>query len=291
MKHSEMKIQAVNMHLTKKCNMKCKFCFAHFNEVECRMSQVEIEKLMIILRNNGIDKINFVGGEPLIIPNLTRLLKLSSQLGFYTSIVTNGSLINEEFIKEIYPFVNQIGLSIDSLHSITNKLIGRETRGLIANIDFYREITKIISSYNIDLKINTVVSQLNKNELLADFINEVAPIRWKVLQVLKVVGENDKRINDLLLSSKEFNSFCDSNKKRLINPSLLIYEPNSILSGSYLMINPEGKFFDNSKGKYTVSERILKIGVDNALRQIHFDNEKFRIRNGSYYQNNLKVAL
>lgn len=49
-----------------------------------------------------------------------------------------------------------------------------------------------------------------------------------------------------------------------------------------LMVNPEGCFFDNTQGGYTVSAPILEVGIENALQQVHFDVEKFNQRGGKY---------
>jgi radical S-adenosyl methionine domain-containing protein 2 len=277
------KIAAINLHLTNKCNMHCKYCFARFNGIENSMNLKETIYLMEELREYGFDKINFVGGEPLLIPNLKDLIKKSSDLGFFTSIVTNGTLINEKFINNIYPYINQIGLSIDSLNTANNHLIGRETRNMVANIEWYRRIISIIKSYDIDLKINTVVSQINKNEIIAD--------RWKVFQVLLVAEENSNEISDFLISEDEFNNFCDSNSTKLNNSSIMVKESNSVMQGSYIMVNPQGHFFDNTKGKYTVSEKVTEIGIEKALQQIQFDRQKFNIRNGNYYQFKLNQAV
>lgn len=51
---------------------------------------------------------------------------------------------------------------------------------------------------------------------------------------------------------------------------------------SYLMINPEGRFYQNSKGSYTYSSSILEVGLESALSEIQFDQKKFLERKGMY---------
>lgn len=279
-------IPAVNIHLTKNCNMKCKYCFAKFKNTKNSYTYSNTIKLLRQLKYFGFEKINFVGGEPMLIEEISSLIKYAKQLEFYTSIVTNGSLINQKFIEETHQYIDIIGLSIDSLVKKSNHEIGRVVSGKpMDKIDYFK-IINLIHSFNIGLKINTVISNINKNENFSEFINNIKPVRWKVFQVLKVKNENDKNFDKYQISNAEFNNFCNRNKRRLINPEILVIEKNEIIRGSYMMINPEGQFFDNTRGYYTISDEIVKSGVEKTLKQINFDYEKFELRNGYYFKNN-----
>ena len=48
------------------------------------------------------------------------------------------------------------------------------------------------------------------------------------------------------------------------------------------MVNPAGRFFDNAKGAYTYSDRILNAGVEEAFKQISTDIQRFEERGGQY---------
>jgi radical S-adenosyl methionine domain-containing protein 2 len=272
-------IPAVNFHLTKRCNMKCKYCFAGFNKVKNNLTTNQQKDIINKLYNAGFNKINFVGGEPFLVKRFSELIKYAKQIGFYTSVVTNGSLITVKFIKENAPFIDLIGLSIDSLNSKTNKKIGRVYQNTVPDKSYYEKICTNILNSGIDLKINTVVSQFNFREIFSDFILKIDPIRWKIFQVLSIEEEND--IESMKVSDEEFNFFITQNHKA---KEFMISEKSNIIKGSYIMIDPEGKFFDNTNGKYNVSESISKIGVEQALKQINFSKEKFIKRNGNYYE-------
>ena len=66
-----------------------------------------------------------------------------------------------------------------------------------------------------------------------------------------------------------------------LNP---IIESNDLTDGSYLMITPNGKFFQNSYGEYYYSDSILEIGARNAFEQIKFSFDNFEIRGAEYYR-------
>lgn len=43
-------IPSINLHLTKKCNMKCKYCFAGFSEIQKEIDFKETKNLLTIVR-------------------------------------------------------------------------------------------------------------------------------------------------------------------------------------------------------------------------------------------------
>ena len=55
-----------------------------------------------------------------------------------------------------------------------------------------------------------------------------------------------------------------------------------MMSGSYVMIDPAGRFFDNVDGFHNYSRFILKVGVMEALRDISVVPERFVQRGGHY---------
>ena len=102
---------------------------------------------------------------------------------------------------------------------------------------------------------------------------------------MKIENENASDFERFKISQDEFDNFRIKNRHKLMNPNKMICENNNIMQGSYLMVNPKGKFFDNTKGSYTVSEKITRVGFSAALRQIEYDYSKFIIRDGDYYIN------
>ncbi len=72
--------------------------------------------------------------------------------------------------------------------------------------------------------------------------------RWKLLQVLPVAGQNDGRVEDLLISKTTFNDFVDRHQRLLLNISI-VPESTEAMTSSYLMVDPAGRIYDNTKGK------------------------------------------
>jgi radical S-adenosyl methionine domain-containing protein 2 len=136
---------------------------------------------------------------------------------------------------------------------------------------------------NIDIKINTVVSSLNKLEDLSGFIKEVNPNKWKVFKVLPVTThEHD-------ISQSEFLAFLQRHRDLA---DIISSENNDEMTDSYLMIDPIGRFFQNSNmGKgYIYSRPITQIGIHKALNEINFDVSRFHGRYEKSLINLLEVT-
>ena len=48
------------------------------------------------------------------------------------------------------------------------------------------------------------------------------------------------------------------------------------------MVDPGGRFFDNTEGKHNYSQPILEIGIQNAIEQVNYNFSKFISRGGIY---------
>lgn len=278
----------VNYHLTKACNMRCKFCYATFTDLgNVKHDYEKSVQLIQSLAKAGFGKITFAGGEPTLVKQLPDLVKLAKKLGMTTCVVSNGSrLLNEGYADTLAPYLDWLALSIDSLSAIDNINSGRKLSGeKTLDCNHFERVISTYKQFGVKIKINTVVSAFNKNEDLNGFIIKNKPNRWKVLQAMPVEGQNSSYIGKFEVSDSEFAEFIQRHHPVSSRIST-VPEENELIKGSYVMVSPEGCFFDSSKGFHTYSEPILKVGVENALRQIHFDFSKFKKRGGIYNWNN-----
>jgi radical S-adenosyl methionine domain-containing protein 2 len=281
---------SINYHLTKSCNMRCKFCFATFKDLGFVKHNLQQSKRLIeSIATAGFEKITFAGGEPTLVKELPQLLKLAKQQGLVTTIVTNGLKLSQpELFKDIAQYTDWIALSVDSIQVDTNLQSGRALVGRTALTErYYLDIIEKIHKQNIKLKINTVVSSYNNNEDMSDFILKAKPDRWKVLQALSIEGQNSTKADEFTISSTQFQQFIKRNKLPK-NEIKLIVENNSLIKGSYVMVSPEGKFINDSKSYHQYSDSILDVGVTKALEQIDFKYSKFLERGGMYNWKNEK---
>lgn len=281
-------LPSVNFHLWQPCNMRCRFCFATFQDVKQsilpkgHLSKEEAIQVIELLCRSGVGKITFAGGEPMLCPWLPVLLQTAKSFSVKTMIVTNGTRLSREWLDQHSPLVDWIALSVDSLEPETNALTGRKIpNGAAPDSIWYVEKAGLIKEYDSRFKVNTVVHRHNVEEDLSSFIMATKPERWKLFQVLPVSGQNNGKVEDLLISEEAFKAFVVRHKELLPETSI-VAESNDLMTGSYLMVDPAGRFYDNTEGRHTYSRQILEVGVETALQEIRFDRKKFHDRDGIY---------
>ncbi len=263
--------------------MRCKFCFATFVDLDA-VSQDNERALKILreLAEYGFRKITFAGGEPTLWKKLPELLSEAKNLGMTTMVVTNGwNLLNDTYWDRLKTNLDWLILSCDSVTESCNESSGRVVKGKSMSREDYVALCKKAKSAGIKLKVNTVVSQQNALDDMTSFIREVEPLRWKIFKALPVAGQNDKNRGAFEVSDEEYQEYL------LRHASLgemveLVPEDNDAMTGSYVMVSPEGSFFDNTKGKHTYSDPILTVGIETALSQVSIDVKKFYKRGGEW---------
>lgn len=281
-------IPSVNFHLWKPCNFSCKFCFATFNDVsktilpKGHLSKDDALKVIDELANAGFSKITFAGGEPTLCPWIGDLIVRAKINKMTTMLVTNGSRLDHKFMNDIHGFLDWVVLSIDSIKPGINFRIGRsQNTRLVPDEAFYLDKIALIKSYNMRLKINTVVNRKNfRDYSLGEFIRKVEPERWKLFQALRMEVQNDADFEEMKVSGEQFEYYLYLNGVKQLHYAVI--ERDVDMQGTYIMVDPAGRFFDNTKGCHTYSDPILKIGSHNALEQINYDFDRFLERGGLY---------
>ncbi len=250
------------------------------------LSLNDTSRLLKLLREAGTEKINFAGGEPTLCPYLGELLVQSRQLGFTTSIVTNGARL-PQLLNQYSSYIDWVALSVDSADEETQKNLGR---GQGNHVQKSIELFDSLHEYQIRVKLNTVVTRWNYQENMSAFVRRVRPERWKIFQVLLVNGQNNRSVNNLLISTEQFEEFTKRHQPLADEGFKLVTETNELMRGSYVMIDPLGRFFSDAKGHHEYSLPILEVGVDSALAQVDWNIEKFVVRGGLYNWRRTAVA-
>lgn len=282
-------LPSVNFHLWQPCNMRCRFCFATFLDVKqsClpkgHLPKAEALRVVEALCQAGAGKITYAGGEPTLCPWLPDLMEVAKKHKVTTMLVTNGFRIEERWLAQYGHLIDWITISIDSLDADTNSLSGRKVKGATPppDLNWYIDKVRLVKNAGIRLKINTVVHRLNIAENMATFIRMSQPERWKLFQVLPVKGQNDGSVESLLISGTEFEDFLQRHQQQLPD-QIIIPESNDAMTGSYLMVDPAGRFYDNVEGEHSYSRPIIEVGIKEALSDIRFSASKFEARSGLY---------
>lgn len=269
--------------------MECGFCF-HTEKTSYVASEEQMKHGLSLLKEAGMRKINFAGGEPFLYPKKLAMLCrfCKEELGLESvSIITNGTKVTKKWLDQNGKYIDVLGVSCDSFNEQTNIAIGRGTGN---NVKQLFKIREWCQNLGIKLKLNTVVCAYNWEEDMADTIQKLNPFRFKAFQVLSVEGENDAEEKDislnkrkrnaqkLLISDEQFKTFVDKHR----HLESFVPEPNSVMASSYLILDEYLCFLDKGDGGEKQSRSILEVGVQKALSEIRWDQEAFRERRGMY---------
>ena len=282
----------INIFVNSLCNFACKHCYATFQDIAGanlpKLSESDAMEIIQQIANEPLGdnllarKITFVGGEPTLHPALPSLVRFAKDLGLVTAVITNGLTLNPRYLEQMAGKLDWVGLSIDAVDN-SNQQIGRATRaGRYLDEAAYQQRIEWIKNIGAQLKINTVVSRLNWQSDFSEFIVQANPIRWKILQVTPIEGQNDQFIKLLQIDRAMFDKFVDRHRIVETLGVRTVAEPVETIRGSYAMISPDGRFFDSSTGRHQYSNRILDVGLTNAFSEVSFDAAKYDGRDGNY---------
>jgi radical S-adenosyl methionine domain-containing protein 2 len=269
---------SINFHLVKQCNARCPFCFATFPNVRGRLPTPDARRVVDLLHAAGGEKITFAGGEPTLHPDIGELVEHAKEIGFVTGVVTNGARLGE-LLKYHGDALDWVALSVDSALKGTQAALGR---GRGDHIRRSVNLSDRCRDHGVKLKLNTVVTALNRDEDMSGLVRRVAPQRWKVFQVLRVVGQNDGRVEPLLIADEQFRAFVQRHAHLESEGYPAIAEDNDAMTDSYVMVDPLGCFFGNTGGVHRIGQSILDVGVERAFAPVQFDGAKFAARGGRY---------
>lgn len=271
---------SINWHIWMNCNLTCKFCFKTMkgfsqslpSESPSALSRSETLNVLEILEAAGFEKITFAGGEPTLHPFLPEVLAWAKKLGFTVMLVTNGHFLSDIYLGKIVGSVDAIKISIDSSDEGTEVSLGR---GAGNHLAIAVAAAQRVKSHGIPLMLNTVVTSLNYSQNMSSLVEFLSPKRWKVFQALPESGENDDF--KAWYSDAQFQEFVARHK--WLSP---IVEPNDLMRGSYVMLDPIGRFMQDLTGQYIYSRSILKTDVYDALNEVGWDSDRFLRRGGLY---------
>ena len=94
----------IDAGLTKKCNMKCVYCYGSYQQMNGAMIEEEalLNNLVRSAADIGVKSLSFIGdGENTLNPTYWDALKLGNELGLSMSTSTNGILVDNDYKREI----------------------------------------------------------------------------------------------------------------------------------------------------------------------------------------------
>lgn len=148
----------VQFELTERCNNKCYFCYNPLGYVSGdELDTATIKSILGQLREVGVFRINFNGGEPLIRSDFVEITEHAFDLGFDLHMNTNSTLVTQETANVLSLYMKSICTSIlSSNEAIHDKMTGRAGafQDALRGIEIWR-------NNGVDVEVNVCTSTEN----------------------------------------------------------------------------------------------------------------------------------
>jgi len=164
----QRQINYLRISVTDRCNLRCIYCSVgsvpHLPRSEI-LSYEEIGRVVRVAASMGINKVRLTGGEPLLRPNLSKLVWMLSQIEDIDdiSLTSNGTLLSKYAVELKEAGLKRVNVSLDTLREDRFKRItGRDKLGEV--------LSGIKAAHGAGLhpvKINMVVLRgINDDEII-----------------------------------------------------------------------------------------------------------------------------
>ena len=182
------------LDVTHKCNLKCNICEIAKDGSRDELSAAAINNLICQSINWGIKELALSGGEALLREDIFEILEFVRERKYSLGILTNGILLDEDFIKRLLPYLasNAVSLVI-SLDAISAH-IHDDIRGLRGCFKKTREALSRLSELKKaypNLNFNTISIILNENlEELLPLVNFLKELNVNSIQFQPLLANN-----------------------------------------------------------------------------------------------------
>ncbi|NVK52487.1 MAG: radical SAM protein [Flavobacteriaceae bacterium] len=267
------KIYTIDWRITGLCNERCPFCYGPEKHIHPPIDI--INKITSAICNSNFNVVRFSGGEPLLISNLSEVIKRLNTKKIKVVLSTNGfSYLKKK--NDFEPNISKLNLSLDGYDQKSHSINGRSKKSftdIINILEYYNSFSKNLFS----IKIGTIITSKNISVKfllkMYYFLKQYSIIdRWKIYQY---VPEGPIIDMNLSVNDDSFNEL-ESTFFKAIKPSSdrndFTIKFSSILqrTQAYLIIQPYGKvFIPIHNGNYTKEVYLGNILEDNITTIIN----------------------
>ncbi len=203
-------LRDLRISVTDRCNFRCVYCMPkevfgkdfQFLDRKALLNFEEIERIVRVFRDLGIEKVRLTGGEPLVRRNIETLIALLSAIdGLDLTLTTNGSLLKLKAAALRQAGLERITVSLDSLDDAVFRAMN--------DVDF--PVARVLEGIDAaaaaglnPIKINMVVKRgLNDASIvpMARFFRERGHI-LRFIEYMDVGHTNGWRMDDVVSAAE-----------------------------------------------------------------------------------------
>jgi MoaA/NifB/PqqE/SkfB family radical SAM enzyme len=228
--------------ITHACQEHCGYCIS-----PCKRSEITSEAdhfaIQEKLIQGGLTKNRYIGGEPLLIPHIHKLIQDAYERGLDTRLSTNGILLTESRFNEMKNFLNSVAFPFESVDDELNARIrGFSSKGHRQIVE--ERIKMVKAAGNIGVLVNTCVHKENIKSLedLGYLLNTLEIDHWKLRRFNSASGRGAVPNRDKFeITDEEF--FDAVIKLQKMYPYLKIDGRMPSKLETRLMVSPQGDLY------------------------------------------------
>ena len=183
----------LNIKLLNGCNGKCEFCIAAGTPFK---KSADAQKFIDIANSmTNFSKVDVLGGEPTLYPDLVKVLKGIRHYKKYIGIISNG--YNLKVIKECIPYLDTVTLSIHSFD------YNKNSTGIYINEKELKDLNKNKGNAEIIAAVvvtNKTVSNLKE---IKSYAKKAKELGFSAIKLMELVTSNENvdfiDLQDLLI--------------------------------------------------------------------------------------------
>lgn len=255
------KPKVINWFYSGKCNLGCKFCYGKFNEdtLSIKDKKIIIDKIV----DAGVEKLTITGGEPLMSEDLLEIIDYAYNKNLFTSLHTNGILLDEDLVKSMAGKVGRISLAIEGVgNDINFSMRGHKD---FFNIVINRlEITK---KYQIPISVKTVASKKNIGRIvkLIPLLEKYNPDVWLISE-FRSARRGKKYEEEFSIEKSEFEKLKKQCESASFKISMRTTEDG--LNRPFFFIDSNGDVMSDFKGRYKSVGSIFEESIEELWDKI-----------------------
>ncbi len=284
----------VEWSITWSCNVHCYFCST--GKYDTQAIEKEWEEVFKNIKKAKPIFITLSGGEPLIHPDIDKIITNILKNNIFVNLTTNGMLLNDNILNE--KNIKKINWILISLHAVTQdiaqKIMGSSycVNTVIQNIKNIRKVNKNVSLFVLFTRENLINRELKKIIKFAEILN-INKIEFSTLKLLGNAHQKSLPLKEEIKKAINYiDSITEKSNVKIILPDIdaLVHRCDSMTTS--ISILPNGGVHDCSFENLVSIGNVRNRGLDEIwkLKQeyINFTCNKCKI--GGYssdYRSNL----
>jgi MoaA/NifB/PqqE/SkfB family radical SAM enzyme len=144
------------LNITWKCNLDCAYC-SEYDNSKGHVPYEDLTQRIDKIKELGTLHTDLIGGEPLLHPDLTKIMRYVTDHGMSTGMTTNAFLLTEDKLKELMDAgMGRIQISVDALNP---------TPEAPKSLKTLRKKIEMVARHPIWFRVNTVICDQTVDEV------------------------------------------------------------------------------------------------------------------------------